>query len=116
MLLSRGDCLVWGCGVSNCLYLVQDLGETQVPHNLYVEYFVQFGVIGIALLCVVLKEPLKNIFKSFNSYMMVFLFAFAVTSLGISANANDTVFLVLLTGCISFNQKNHRVVKALKND
>ena len=99
---NRADCFLWGFGVSNSVYLVKDLGVTHVPHNLYIEYFVQFGIIGVTMLCIGLKEQIKNILKKSKTYMGVFILAFAITSLGISANANDVVFFILMIVCIPY--------------
>lgn len=103
-LFSKIDCLIWGCGISNSTYLVRGLGETHVPHNLYIEYLAQFGFVGLFILGVVLKDVLKNIVNKTKTYMIICILAFAITSFGISANANDAIFFILIIACIPYQQ------------
>ena len=99
-IFSRVDCLIFGCGASNTLYLGSEI--KYVPHNLYIEYFVQFGLLGIFLLVVIFMDSLRNIFRKLRSYIIIPVLAFAITSFGVSANANDMIFLILVIVCIPY--------------
>lgn len=103
-ILYRFDCLLLGCGASNTLYIVRGLTE-YVPHNLYIEYLVQFGLIGLVSLYFIFKESIKGIIEKTGTYMMLPILLFLITSLGISANANDTIFFILVIACIPYYQK-----------
>ncbi len=98
----RLDCLILGCGASNTVYLAPVAND--VPHNLYIEYLVQFGIIGLVSLICVFKTSFKNISKNARSYLIIPILAFAVTSFGISANASDVVFFVLIIVCLPYKQ------------
>lgn len=106
-LLKRIDCLILGCGASNTAFLLPESDE--VAHNLYIEYIAQFGILGLMCLYFVWKETIKCVVSKARTYLLIFLLAFAITSLGISANSNDAIFFLLVCVCIPY-------VNTLKKD
>ncbi len=105
-LTVRIDCLLLGCGTSNTLYLGSNVHH--VPHNLYIEYVVQYGLVGLFLLSGILKISLKCILAKLKTYIGIVICAFAITAFGISANASDVIFFVLIVACVPYLKTKNR--------
>lgn len=97
-LFRRLDVLLIGCGASNVTTLMELAGagpRSGVPHNAYLEYLIQFGVLGLTVLGFALKSVWGAIKKKINTYYIIALMAFVITAFGISINANDCPFILL---------------------
>lgn len=96
--LNRVDVVLWGTGAGNAAYLHsvnKSIGNT-VPHNTYLEYIIQFGVLGIGLLSVIFAKILRGNREKLTAGFWLPATAFLTTAFGISANANDCIFMLLL--------------------
>ncbi|MBR0447335.1 MAG: O-antigen ligase family protein [Clostridia bacterium] len=96
-LLHRFDVLLVGCGAGNVTSVIRLAGgsATGVPHNTYLEYIIQFGVIGLILLFTAWKKALASIKEKLSTYYVIALAAFLITAFGISVNDNDCLFILL---------------------
>lgn len=96
-LLQSPDTLLIGCGAGNVTGLIRMIGQNTntVPHNAYLEYVIQFGLVGLALLLTSWKNALSLLKQKSNTYFVIPLAAFLITAFGISVNANDCPFLLL---------------------
>lgn len=106
-LSERSDVAVFGCGAGNTLSLLRFVGiqSDTVPHNFYLEYIIQFGVLGLTTLCLVLKDALKSIKDKAFTYSILPFLAFLITAMGISANSNDCLFVLLVLMCMPYRFK-----------
>ncbi len=105
-LKQRVDVLLVGCGTNNSTFLHKycALQGSTVAHNLYLEFLIQFGIVGILLFAVIWKDVIKNILKNkMATYMILPLAAFLITSMSISANANDCLYVLMLLMCMPYN-------------
>lgn len=93
----RLDVSLIGCGGGNVTHVMKLIGyETKgVPHNSYLEYFIQFGIVGIILLIITWKNVFTQIRDKITSYYMISLVAFLITAFAISINANDCPYILL---------------------
>ena len=96
-LQQRMDVALLGCGGGNVTAVMRLIGiETNgVPHNAYIEYLIQFGIIGLCSLCIAWSGVFKLIKQKMNTYFSLPLVAFLITAFGISVNANDCLFVLL---------------------
>lgn len=96
-LKQRPDVVVIGCGASNSTFLHKYCSlHGSVAHNLYLEFLIQFGITGIITLSIAWRDSIKSIVKNkLTNYMVLPLAAFLVTSFGISANANDCLYVLM---------------------
>jgi len=95
-LSMRTDVALWGCGAGNVSSIMKMVGRTTsvVPHNTYLEYIIQFGLFGMILLFVSWKNMFKQIKVKLNTYYILPLVAFLITSFGISVNSNDCPYIL----------------------
>lgn len=97
-LWQRIDILFMGSGVGNTTKLaavVETIGN-KATHNIYLEYLIQFGVLGMIFLVVTIAKVFKQNAYKLSTHFLVVLAAYAITAFGISANANDCIFLIIL--------------------
>lgn len=96
-LFQRLDVLLIGCGAGNVTSVVRLAGgsSTVVPHNTYLEYVIQFGLLGLTLVFVTWNKALVSIKEKLNTYFLLSLAAFLITAFGISVNANDCFFVLM---------------------
>lgn len=96
-LFQRLDVLLIGCGAGNVTGIIRLVGgsATGVPHNTYLEYVIQFGVLGLVFLSVSWKKTMRSLKKKLNTYYVLAIAAFLITAFGISVNANDCLFVLL---------------------
>lgn len=96
-LLQRFDVLLIGCGAGNVTGVLRLSGITHstVPHNFYLEYVVQFGIIGLVLLFLSWSEAFIMIRRK-SIWFMIPALAFFITSMSISANSNDCIFILMI--------------------
>ncbi len=95
-IINRFDVVVTGCGAGNVAGVLKLVGVNVVKatHNTYIEYLIQFGIIGLVLLMLSWFEALKNAFRKPILFWIPAL-AFLITAFGISANANDCIFITI---------------------
>ena len=93
----RLDVTLIGCGAGNAVALLKmtDILGSNVPHNLYIEYLVQFGIAGIVALLISWADAFNNM-KGKSVLFWIPALAFLVTAFGISANSNDCIFITLM--------------------
>lgn len=96
-LQRRADVLFLGCGGGNVTAVTTLAGmeTSDVPHNAYLEYLIQFGVAGLTSLALAWSGIFKVIKQKMNTYFSLPLAAFLITAFGISVNANDCLFVLL---------------------
>ena len=101
---SRLDIVLWGSGVGNVTYLnqVNVLIGSRVPHNMYLEFVIQFGIVGLLVLWLMVARLAKQMKSKRYSFFILVLLAFLITSFGISVNANDCIFMVALFTTMPF--------------
>ncbi len=106
-LKRRFDVVVIGCGASNSTFLHKYCSlHGSVAHNLYLEFLIQFGVTGIIALSIAWRDAIKSIVKNkLTNYMVLPLAAFFITSFGISANANDCLYVLMLIMSMPYSVK-----------
>lgn len=106
-LKQRFDVVVIGCGASNSSFLHKYCSlQGSVAHNLYLEFLIQFGIVGIITLLIAWRDSVKSIVKNkLTNYMVLPLAAFLITSFGISANANDCLYILMLIMSMPYNVK-----------
>jgi len=111
-LIQRPDVLLIGCGAGNVSSIIRLSGQITnvVPHNAYLEYVIQFGLLGLSLLVATWKNTLKPIAEKFNTYYMLALAAFLITSFGISVNANDCPFILIALLTLPLPSENRLLV------
>ena len=96
-ILQRIDVIAIGCGAGNVtaiLKLVGSVHGSMVPHNVYIEYLVQFGIVGMAMLLISWEDAFRSIRRRTALFWIPAL-AFLITSFGISANSNDCIFILV---------------------
>lgn len=95
-LLHRFDVFLIGCGAGNVTGVIRLAGgsTSSVPHNTYLEYIIQFGVIGLVLIFSAWKKALASIKEKLSTYYVIALAAFLITAFGISVNDNDCLFIL----------------------
>lgn len=98
LLAQRTDVLLAGYGIGNVSKSLNLIGiETNVvPHNLYIEFVIQFGLIGLAIFAIAWKTAWREFFKKARSLFIIPILAFATTSLALSANSNDCFYILML--------------------
>ncbi len=100
-ILQRADVVMIGCGAGNVtgvLKLVK-MYRSVVPHNVYLEYLIQFGITGITLLLLSWSEAFRSM-RHKSVWLWIPALAFLVTSIGISANSSDCIFIVMVLLCM----------------
>ena len=96
-LFSHFEYLLFGVGYGNVTYVVSDNVVTNVvPHNLYLEYVAQFGIIGVLLLLGCWKKSVSMLREKKSVFLWLAMLMFLVTSFGISANSNDCIFVIMV--------------------
>lgn len=106
-LKQRVDVVIIGCGANNSTFLHKYCFlHGSVAHNLYLEFLIQFGVTGIIALAIAWRDAIKSIAKNkLTNYMVLPLAAFLITSFGISANANDCLYVLMLIMSMPYSVK-----------
>lgn len=106
-LKQRIDVVIIGCGANNSSFLHQYCFlHGSVAHNLYLEFLIQFGVTGMIALAIAWRDAIKSIVKNkLTNYMVLPLAAFLITSFGISANANDCLYVLMLIMSMPYSAK-----------
>ncbi len=116
-LRQRFDVVLFGCGSGNVTHLMKLVGRTGngVPHNSYLEYVIQFGILGLILLFAAWKQAMTSIKEKMSTYYAIPLVAFLITAFGISVNASDCPFILaaLLTLPLP-NDVDQRVIQSNK--
>lgn len=104
MLIQRPEVLLGGYGIGNVTRSLTLIGiETPVvPHNLYLEFLIQFGIVGACLWTVAWKGVWSATFKKMKSFFILPFLAFVITSLAISANSNDCFYILMLILAMPF--------------
>jgi O-antigen ligase len=96
-LSQRLDVLFIGDGAGNVTFLNNyNSLDHEVPHNTYLEYLIQFGILGLISLIGTFNKVFKQLFENKTIYAFLPLGAFLITAFAISANASDCLFIVLL--------------------
>ena len=101
---------VGGGNVTRVMHLVGRAGRG-VPHNTYLEYFIQFGLVGILLLIVCWKTVFSSVKEKLNTNYIVPLVAFLVTAFAISVNSNDCPFILLTILALPLPEGTEKLVK-----
>lgn len=98
LLMQRLDILLVGYGIGNVPNSLKLIGISTnvVPHNLYIEFVIQFGLIGLFALAIAWTSIWKSISKKAKTLFLLPILAFAATSLAISANSSDCLYILLL--------------------
>ena len=96
-IFQRIDVVFMGCGAGNVSAVLRGIGVVSqvVPHNVYLEYLIQFGVVGLFLLGLSWFKTFKLSRKK-GIFFALPLLAFLITSLSISANSNDCIFILFI--------------------
>lgn len=115
-LTQRADVVFLGCGAGNSTFLHKycSLNGSTVTHNVYLEFLIEYGVMGIAALFCAWGSTLKRTLKHMKSYMLLPLAAFMLTSISISANSNDCLYIVMMFMCMSYGRR-VRLIKKKKS-
>lgn len=98
-LLQRVDVVILGCGQQNYKFLHKycSLSGGNVPHNAYMDFLIQYGIVGSVAYIVCWKNLIKNVLvEKRTTYLMLALIAFMVSSVSLSINANDCMFILAL--------------------
>ena len=100
-LFRRTDILLLGTGAGNTIKLVKvievvEVASEKVAHNMYLEYLIQFGILGMILLIGIVVRMMRQNSYKMRTYFLLVLVAYSVTAFGISANSNDCIFAVML--------------------
>ena len=105
LLTQRADVLLAGYGVGNVANSLRLIGvvSDRVPHNLYLEFIVQFGLIGLTFWVFAWKRTWRELFKKTKSLFLLPILAFATTSFAISANSNDCFYILMLLISMPFS-------------
>lgn len=95
-LFSNPDVLFIGCGANNVTSLLRlaGLSGDGVPHNAYLEYIIQFGLGGLTMMYLCWKKAFISIKNKLNTFFVLPLISFLITSFGLSINANDCFFIL----------------------
>lgn len=106
-LIQRVDIMLLGSGVGNTTVLANTnaMIGTAVTHNVYLEYLIQFGVFGMVLLMIIFVRLIRRNSGKLCTYFVLVLAAYLATAIGISANANDCIFITMLFTSIPFAEK-----------
>lgn len=96
MLVDHPINLLFGAGMANGRnLLIPYYGEAQAAHNGFLELFADTGIVGCALIFSSLKEYFQKGIKVVNDMCMLPVFAFLITSMGLSFSSYDTVCFTL---------------------
>lgn len=98
-LSQRIDVVLWGCGQQNYSFLHRycALYGGKVPHNAYMDFIIQYGFIGSLIFIICWKNLIKEILlNKRNTYLVLAVLAFMVSSFSLSINANDCMFILAI--------------------
>ena len=94
----RPDVVVWGCGAGNvtCVLKLAGISSGAVPHNLYLEFLAQLGVIGLLFLVYLFFQISQDLKEKLSSFFFLSVIAFFTVAATISANSNDCLYILML--------------------
>ena len=97
-LKERPDVVIWGCGVGNvtCVLRIADIASGAVPHNLYLEFLVQLGVLGLVFFSCLFLQIVRDAKQKLSSFFLLSVIAFFAVAATISANSNDCLYMLML--------------------
>lgn len=102
----RIDVIIWGCGQQNYIFLHNfcALSGGKVPHNAYIDFLIQYGVIGSVAFAICWKNLIKDIIiNKRHTYLMLAILAFMISSMSLSINANDCIFILAMLVSMKYN-------------
>lgn len=103
----RLDVAIIGCGGGNTTHIMKLVGRNTsgAPHNSYLEYLIQFGVIGIALIIGAWKTMFGQIRNKLSSYYAISLASFLITAFSISVNSSECPYILLTLLSLPLNEE-----------
>ena len=112
-LRQRFDVTLLGCGSGNVTHIMKLVGRggKGVPHNTYLEYVIQYGILGLTLLFAVWKQPMSSIKMKLNTFYVIPLVALLITAFGISVNSSDCPFVLLALLSLPLPEDNQQTIR-----
>jgi len=117
-LRQRFDVTLLGCGSGNVTHIMKLVGRggSGVPHNTYLEYVIQYGILGLILLFTVWKQTLSSIKMKLNTFYVIPLVALLITAFGISVNSSDCPFVLLALLSLPLPEDNQQTIRNNQRD
>ncbi len=81
---------LFGSGYNNAF-----LTNGQAAHNIYLEYLLNFGILGIVLFVIIFQKSFKNIVNNLLNPIVLPFMIFAFTGLALSVSASDILFVLI---------------------
>lgn len=88
--------IILGTGFNNGLNVIKDIfGKAEASHNLYIEILGDLGMIGIVTLLLFWRHATAMIGNLIKNLSTLFVWGFLVSSLSLSASANDVLYFIV---------------------
>ena len=113
MIVSPWFDILFGSGIGTSGARLYEIDSEFYPHNLLLEITLEFGVVGLVLLCFWIYSFLKKCASKLIVSLFLFFFVFSMSSGDIPTNA--PLFLVLFTGVLlGMNGTNRRYASTIR--
>jgi len=100
--------ILFGTGFANSVNVLRSLtGSGAATHNLYLELICDVGIVGLFFVSLPLFYKKGIIYSLFDNSLMLFVWGFLITSIGLSASASDVMYYIipLMTLVICYSRK-----------
>ena len=97
--------ILLGTGFSNSPSVILNLtGINAAAHNLYLEALCDIGLVGMFFIALLWSGIYKVIKSLFSNSLTLFLWGFLITSISLSASANDVMYFVVPISVLVFSK------------
>lgn len=102
------DVVLFGAGFSNSPNLIRYyMGNAEAAHNLYIELLGNLGIIGLIMVFYIWAPAFRKWKELLNNMSSLFFWGFVVTSMSLSASANDLMYFVFPMVTIVFSTSDY---------